>query len=166
MIQIHFETLGCKVNQIESESAARAFSDAGFSTDCKNYSAAEKQHQETILSIINTCTVTAKAEQKARRVIRMMLDLCPNACILVTGCYAEVAKEEILLLDKRVSVLRGQKKDFLQILAQSFSLYLKDAHNIKSDLPAGVTAVNNFLHDYEAKDCIPFLLSTDTFLNH
>lgn len=166
MIQIHFETLGCKVNQIESESAARSFSDSGFLTDCKNYSAAEKLHSETILCIVNTCTVTAKAEQKARRVIRLMLDLCPNACVLVTGCYAEVAKEEIALIDKRVSVLRGQKKDFLQILAQKFSLYLKDAQNIPGDLPESVKAVNNFLHDYEEKDSIPFLLSTDTFLNH
>ena len=49
--------------------------------------------------IINTCTVTSKADQKARRVIRKALRDYPDACIVVTGCYAQLDKDDILKLD-------------------------------------------------------------------
>jgi threonylcarbamoyladenosine tRNA methylthiotransferase MtaB len=49
--------------------------------------------------IINTCTVTSKADQKSRRLIRRALRDNSNSCVLVTGCYAQLDTAEIALLE-------------------------------------------------------------------
>jgi threonylcarbamoyladenosine tRNA methylthiotransferase MtaB len=84
-------TLGCKLNQLESESIAGAFRAAGFSILPWNETirAGDVPGEPGIL-VINTCTVTSHSEQKARRVIRKALRDFPRSCILVTGCYAQV----------------------------------------------------------------------------
>lgn len=110
---VHFETLGCRLNQIESESAAVFFADAGFVVDMESMTAAAPVPENVVLSIINTCTVTGKAEQKARRLIRLLLRKMPHACVLVTGCYAELEVEAIEAIDHRVCVLPGSRKDLL-----------------------------------------------------
>ena len=80
-------TLGCKVNQYESEAiaeglAARGFSVVPFTELCDAY-------------IINTCTVTAESDRKARQLIRRAIKNNPAAFILVTGCMAEVFSDKI-----------------------------------------------------------------------
>ena len=80
-------TLGCKVNQYESEAIAEALIDKGFeirphSTLCDAY-------------IINTCTVTAESDRKARQMIRRMISRNPEAFILVSGCYSQVSPDEV-----------------------------------------------------------------------
>ena len=126
MSEIRIETLGCRLNQIESEAAARFFIDSGYSVDMKGVTNQTEQDLATLLCILNTCTVTQKAEQKARRIIRLLLKKYPNACVLVTGCYAQLAPEEIKSMDARIAVLGGQIKsrivripDLLQSFIQS-----------------------------------------------
>jgi threonylcarbamoyladenosine tRNA methylthiotransferase MtaB len=86
-------TLGCKLNQLESESIAGAFSAAGFLVvpwpRNEGPRAGDVPGDPGIL-VINTCTVTSHSEQKARRVIRKALRDFPRSCLLVTGCYAQV----------------------------------------------------------------------------
>ena len=84
------QTLGCKLNQLESESVIDAFSKAGFE---------QPETGNIDIIIVNTCTVTSKADQKARRVIRKALRDYPNSRVLVTGCYAQLNKDDILTLD-------------------------------------------------------------------
>ena len=105
MSEIRIETLGCRLNQIESESAARIFLDKGFSVSMEGLTAASPEDPQTLLCIINTCTVTQKAEQKARRLIRLILKKCPFSALIVTGCYAQLAKTEIEAIDKRICVI-------------------------------------------------------------
>jgi threonylcarbamoyladenosine tRNA methylthiotransferase MtaB len=112
-VQIRFETTGCRLNQIESESAARYFLDKDYSVDLRPLSAKSLVDEETYIVVVNTCAVTQKAEQKDRRIIRLLLEKCPNACVIVTGCYAQLAKQEILKLSSRIAVLEGQKKSRL-----------------------------------------------------
>lgn len=112
MLTIHFETLGCKLNQIETESIARFCTDAGFQATMA-HSTASQAETTPVLSIINTCTVTAKAEQKARRIIRMLLTKFPCSAVLVTGCYAQVEKAQIEQIDSRIAVVPGTAKDML-----------------------------------------------------
>jgi threonylcarbamoyladenosine tRNA methylthiotransferase MtaB len=76
---VSFYTLGCKLNQAESDSLAAAFAVRGFPV----LSAAG------ILRVINTCTVTGKAEQKMRRVIRLQRQ-DTDAVIIVTGCAVKI----------------------------------------------------------------------------
>ena len=84
-------TLGCKVNQYESEAIAEALTDKGFSV---------ASHNEICDAyIINTCTVTAESDRKARQMIRRMITQNPHAYILVTGCYSQVSPEEVAAIE-------------------------------------------------------------------
>ncbi|MDR0314173.1 MAG: tRNA (N(6)-L-threonylcarbamoyladenosine(37)-C(2))-methylthiotransferase MtaB [Treponema sp.] len=97
-------TLGCKLNQLESESIADAFRKEGFFL-------AESTGEESGASIliVNTCTVTSKSEQKARRVIRKALRENSELILIVTGCYAQLEAEALESLD--TSPLDGSPKD-------------------------------------------------------
>lgn len=80
-------TLGCKVNQYESEAICEALETRGF----------EMMPHTSICSayIINTCTVTAESDRKARQLIRRMINNNPKAYILVTGCYSQISPDEV-----------------------------------------------------------------------
>jgi threonylcarbamoyladenosine tRNA methylthiotransferase MtaB len=89
-MKIAFETLGCKLNQAETESLARRFSNAGHIL-VKNVGDAD-------IYILNTCTVTHTADSKSRHLIRQARRHNPNVRIIVTGCYAERAPLELAKL--------------------------------------------------------------------
>ncbi|QQO07557.1 tRNA (N(6)-L-threonylcarbamoyladenosine(37)-C(2))-methylthiotransferase MtaB [Breznakiella homolactica] len=106
MISVSFFTLGCKLNQLESESIAAACTEAG----CTLLPWGSGAH----INIINTCTVTSKAEQKARRVIRKILKENPASRVIVTGCYAQLDGASIRsLADERLLVIPGGRKSIL-----------------------------------------------------
>ena len=105
-MKVFIYTLGCRVNQCESEAIAESFAKAGHSV--------LKSHEEADLTIVNTCTVTSKAEQKARREIRLFAKTAP---VLVTGCYAQVNPKEIEDLADNVVVLPLMRKPELLGLA-------------------------------------------------
>ena len=100
---VTFYTLGCKLNQLESESIADAFRRQGFKVVPwnANTDTAYNGHSlksESIL-IINTCTVTSKSEQKARRIIRKALRETSFKMIIVSGCYAQMDKAALESLE-------------------------------------------------------------------
>ena len=112
--RVTFQTFGCKLNQLETEALADSFSRAG--------AAVLSTGSEAELHILNTCTVTGKAEQKARRSIRAALAAGPRspgreAVVVVTGCYAQVEAEAIEALGERVVAVRGEDKARLHGLA-------------------------------------------------
>lgn len=167
--KIHFETLGCKLNQVESEGAARFFSDWNFEVTMSPLTASSPEDRSVALCVVNTCTVTAKAEQKARRIIRMLLKICPCCAVAVTGCYAQLNQKDILAIDSRVCVLGGQHKgamaDVPKILEKILSENpLADGNEIAARLQKFFDGKNSS----SLKDIItePFRLSTDTFINH
>lgn len=80
-------TLGCKVNQYESEAIAERLTESGFEI--------RQASEECDAYIINTCTVTAESDRKARQFIRRAINKNPAAYILVTGCLAQVDPENI-----------------------------------------------------------------------
>jgi threonylcarbamoyladenosine tRNA methylthiotransferase MtaB len=88
-------TLGCKLNQLESEALADAFRREGFSLLSWDETALVSPE----LLIINTCTVTSRADQKARRIIRKALRDNPCSLVMVTGCYAQLEPEVIEALE-------------------------------------------------------------------
>jgi threonylcarbamoyladenosine tRNA methylthiotransferase MtaB len=67
--------------------------------------------------IINTCTVTNMADRKSRQIIRRAKEINKNATVIVTGCYAQVAKDELLKI-KDVDLIVGntEKKDIVNIV--------------------------------------------------
>ena len=181
-LTVRFETLGCRLNQIESEATAKYFIDAGFNVKVEGVTSASPDDLSTSLCIINTCTVTQKAEQKARRIIRLCLKKYTNATVLVTGCYAQLAAAEINSIDPRVVVVGGQIKSRLVEVPGLLKNELykseinKKADGQRHDYSAGwspvefVNIINeNVVNKPQAKLTFPedsFKLSTSSFIAH
>ena len=125
---IYIETLGCKLNQIESESIGASFVKEGFSLYIDEVSEGLSLSNVKIV-IINTCTVTGKAEQKARHLIRQLLKKFSKAFILVTGCYAQVEPKTITDISDRIFVVPGALRGKFATLPS----YLDSVPNIFSD---------------------------------
>jgi threonylcarbamoyladenosine tRNA methylthiotransferase MtaB len=103
-----FYTLGCKVNQYETQAMERLLQELGheigsFEDDCHGY-------------IINTCSVTAVADKKNRAVIRRCRRSHPDAIIAVCGCYTQHAPEAARELGVDVLGGSGGREEFLQDL--------------------------------------------------
>jgi threonylcarbamoyladenosine tRNA methylthiotransferase MtaB len=113
-LRVAFHTLGCKLNQLETDAIAEAFARAG--AEILSLEPEDDSPSPADLVLVNTCTVTSKAEQKARRIVRLALSANPDAVVLVTGCYAELEAEAISALGERVLVLPGSRKEALLAL--------------------------------------------------
>ena len=87
MFKFAVATLGCKVNQCESAGIAEAMSVRGMTL--------VPFEEEADCYIINTCTVTGRTDYQSRQLIRRAIRRNPAAAVLVTGCYAQRAPEEI-----------------------------------------------------------------------
>ncbi len=124
-MDVHFETTGCRLNQIESEGAARLFTDLSFSVSLTPFTAKSPVDEKCLLCVINTCAVTQKAEQKDRRIIRLVLEKCPNAAVVVTGCYAQLSRDEINKIDERIAALPGLIKNRLGKVSEALSEWRK-----------------------------------------
>ena len=85
-----FYTLGCKVNQYETQAMRELFEAAGYET--VDFS------ERADVYVINTCTVTQTADKKSRQMISRAKELSPDGKVVVTGCYAQRASDEILKL--------------------------------------------------------------------
>src|SRR3970040_788823 len=81
-------TLGCKLNQAESEALARRVLDRGVRVVDRAVRGAEAL-------VINSCSVTHVADRKARHLVRLARRLSPGAPIILTGCYAETAPGDV-----------------------------------------------------------------------
>ena len=86
-------TLGCKVNQYETQAMEEILKQRG-------HSAVEDSCADVI--IVNTCAVTAESGRKCRQTIRAMQDKNPNAMLAVCGCYAQVAPDVMEELNRKV----------------------------------------------------------------
>lgn len=84
---VGFVTLGCKVNQYETEAIAERFAAAGFSL--------ARGEDDCDITVINTCTVTSESDRKARQMIRRAIQRNPNGYILVTGCLTQTSPEQV-----------------------------------------------------------------------
>ncbi len=108
-MRVFIYTLGCRLNQCESEAIADSFKANGWNV--------VKESKDAELIIVNTCAVTSKAEQKARRMIRLFSE--DNKTVIVSGCYAENSKEEIEKLGDKIVVFSLSNKASLLKLAPS-----------------------------------------------
>ena len=107
-------TLGCKVNQYESE-LLREQLIAGGLTESNDHTPAE-------LYIVNTCTVTAPSDAKCRKIIRHISKENPKARIIVTGCYAERDADILKKLPNVEAVIDNEGKQSIpqKILGNGF----------------------------------------------
>lgn len=98
MKKVAFYTLGCKVNQYETEAMLELFEKDGY----------EQVNSEEYADVyvINTCTVTHMSDRKSRQYIRRVKKKNPDAVIAVVGCYSQVSPEEILDIEE-VNLVMG-----------------------------------------------------------
>ena len=108
-MKIALDTLGCKLNQAETEALVRQFIEAGHDL---------VQHaDEADVYILNTCTVTRAADAKARHLLRMAHRQNPDAFIIATGCYAQrVATELKNIVGINCVVDNNGKENLLQVV--------------------------------------------------
>ncbi|MBU5613402.1 tRNA (N(6)-L-threonylcarbamoyladenosine(37)-C(2))-methylthiotransferase MtaB [Geomonas azotofigens] len=104
--RIAITTLGCKINQFESAAMTEALERDGYSFVPFSESAD--------IYVINSCTVTAKTDAESRRLIRRATRMNPEARVVITGCYAQMAGDELLKLPG-VNLILGnsEKKDIV-----------------------------------------------------
>jgi threonylcarbamoyladenosine tRNA methylthiotransferase MtaB len=105
-MRIHLSTLGCRLNEAELEQWARQLTGAG-------YVVSETAGGADAI-VVNTCAVTHEAARKSRHMIRRLHRDNPGAEIIVTGCYAQLSREEVEGLEGVKGVVdNGQKDDIL-----------------------------------------------------
>jgi threonylcarbamoyladenosine tRNA methylthiotransferase MtaB len=105
---VAFKTLGCRLNQAESEQALEALGARGFDL-------AHAGEQPDVV-VINTCTVTAESTASSRRLIRKTAEAHPGATVVVTGCYAVAEPEEARAIPGVDLVVGNDHKDRLAAL--------------------------------------------------
>jgi threonylcarbamoyladenosine tRNA methylthiotransferase MtaB len=103
VIRIAYHTLGCKVNQYETEKIREALEGAGFAT--VPFSSSADAY------VINTCTVTSVADAKSRAAVRRALRANPDAFIVVAGCYAELEPDSIRAIEGVDLIIPNDYKD-------------------------------------------------------
>ncbi len=109
---VGFHTLGCKVNQSETEAMTALFLDRGyqlgeFEEFCDVY-------------VINTCTVTHAGDRKSRQMIRRAKHLNPQAIVVVTGCYAQTSPEAVAAIEDVDIILGTNKRNLIVDEVEAF----------------------------------------------
>lgn len=105
MKTIKFYTLGCKVNQYDTQRMREQFASAGFK-ELENGRGAD-------IYVINTCTVTHRADSDSLMFVRKSRRQNPKARIMVTGCLSELNEERIKDIDKKVIIVKNREKEYI-----------------------------------------------------
>ena len=124
-------TLGCKTNQYETNAMAQKFKEAGYRI--------VEENENPDIAIINTCTVTNISDRKSRQHLRKMKEENPGAIIVATGCYAQVAKEQLEKIEEIDLIIgNSEKKDIVKYVEQKISQVTEIA-NQKEYTEFGIT---------------------------
>ena len=141
MKTVAFITLGCKVNQYETNAMTQQFIEKGYEV--------VDHTQKADIYIVNTCTVTNMSDRKSRQMLRRVKELNKEAIVVACGCYAQVAKEELEKIEEINLVLgNNEKKDIVEYVEtyihhqtlnenKGNTLYIKDqSKKIEEDVKA------------------------------
>ena len=124
MKTVAFITLGCKVNQYETNAMTQQFIENDYEV--------VDHTQKADIYIVNTCTVTNMSDRKSRQMLRRVKELNKEAIIVACGCYAQVAKEELEKIEEINLVLgNNEKKDIVEYV----ETYIKSKNTEKQTIP-------------------------------
>ncbi len=112
MKKVAFYTLGCKVNQYETQAIKEKFIQKGYEIVHEN--------EPADVNVINTCTVTNLSDRKSRQYIRRAKRLNPDSIVIVTGCYAQISPKEIEALEDVNIVIGINEKNKIVEYADAF----------------------------------------------
>ncbi len=114
-MKIAFLTLGCKLNYAETSTYERGFVANGLTV--------VPWEDKADVYLINTCSVTERAEKKCRNVIRKMHRTSPEARIIVTGCYAELRRDDLQAIEGVALVFGAKEKS--RVVSETMELLRK-----------------------------------------
>jgi len=130
MKTVSFCTLGCKVNQYETEAMLTLFKKRGY--DIKNFD------EVCDIYVINTCVVTSEAERKSRQMIGRAKKKNPDALVCVVGCYSQMAPEKVSALGSADIIIGTKDRKMIVDLCEE---------KIASEMP--MVCVGNILKERE-----------------
>ena len=133
MKKVAFCTLGCKVNQYETNAMEQQFIEKGYNVVSFN--------EEADIYVINTCTVTNMSDKKSRQMIRRAKQVNPNSIVVAVGCYVQVAKEKLEKI-KEIDLILGnnEKKDIVKYIEEyREKAHLEDVMHQKEFVDFGTT---------------------------
>ena len=108
-LKVAFCSLGCKVNQYETNAMAQKFIEHGYSV--------VDFEEPADIYIVNTCTVTSIADKKSRQMLRRAKEHNENSIVVACGCYAQVAAKEIEKIeDVNLVIGNNEKNDIIEII--------------------------------------------------
>lgn len=111
MKKVAFCTLGCKVNQYETNAMEQKFIQAGYEI--------VEFTEIADIYVINTCTVTNMSDKKSRQMIRKAKQLNENAIVVAVGCYVQTAKEKLEIIEELDLILgNNEKKDIVKYVEE------------------------------------------------
>jgi threonylcarbamoyladenosine tRNA methylthiotransferase MtaB len=119
-MRVAIHTLGCKLNQAESEQLAYQFADAGYVV---------VDGDEADVCVLNTCTVTHIADRKSRHLVRLLRRKNPAARVIVTGCYAERVPEVLASLGADMVLGNEQKAYLLELVREKTDSVCMPGHH-------------------------------------
>ena len=136
MEKVAFITLGCKVNQYETNAMAQKFIEKGYEV---------VEHTEVAdIYVINTCTVTNMSDRKSRQMLRRVKELNKEAIIVACGCYVQVAKEEVEKIEEVDLILGNNEKKNIVELVEKFQ-----NEKIEKEKKSELEEVEDVMHEKE-----------------
>ncbi|MDR2083933.1 MAG: tRNA (N(6)-L-threonylcarbamoyladenosine(37)-C(2))-methylthiotransferase MtaB [Bacteroidales bacterium] len=147
MINISFQTFGCKLNFSETTSIMESFNASEYQV--------VKDIQESDFHIIHSCTVTEQAEKKCRQTIRHISKINPKIKIIVLGCYSQLHPEELRQLPNVILVCGNESKFKIKELIEDF---ISDNGKISEE------KINDDVKDFQYHTSISNYTRTRTFL--
>lgn len=133
-----FYTLGCKVNQYETEAIKEAFKKSGYMVvDFK---------EKADVYVVNTCSVTHLSDRKSRQVMRRAKQINKDAVLVVCGCYAQTAPKEVAEIpDADIIVGNGEKNRILELVEDFYSSgRIIDVSDIEKEKEFSETSLSSF----------------------
>lgn len=107
--KVAFCSLGCKVNQYETNAMAQKFINQGYEV--------VQFDEYADIYIVNTCTVTNVADRKSRQMLRRAKEINSNSILVACGCYAQVGKDELKKIEEIDLILgNNEKNDIVQVI--------------------------------------------------
>ena len=141
MKTVAFITLGCKVNQYETNAMTQQFIEKGYEV--------VDHTKKADIYIVNTCTVTNMSDRKSRQMLRRVKELNKEAIVVACGCYAQVAKEELEKIEEINLVLgNNEKKDIVEYIETY--IHHQTLHENKEDTLHIKTQSNKIEEDVKA----------------
>jgi len=135
MKKVAFCTLGCKVNQYETNAMEESFINSGY--EIVNF------EDKADIYVINTCTVTNMSDKKSRQMLRKAKQLNRDAIIAAVGCYAQVSKENLEKIEEVDLILGNNEKKEIVRYVEEFQkekiIHLEDVLHQKEFIDFGTT---------------------------